>query len=240
MSQLRNIFKDLTSSEVDEIDSLLNGPKSDAFIVTSRFRFPIRLSAFHCLKDRQWLSDEIINYYVELLRENSSCYGSSTSKIFFFQSFFYPKLRDENGVFSYANVCNWNKQVDMFCFQKIFVPMHVNGDHWALAVIEINNKRINYIDSLEKETTFGDVEILNMWLSREAQRMGRSESFEKFQLVKMECPQQNNGDDCGVFLLAFMHLIYLNEDINVMDSSMVHFMRRKVALSIVRETLQVT
>lgn len=239
MAQLRRIFKELTYSEDAEIDSLLNSPCGD-YIITSRFCTPIRLGIFQCLNDRGWLTDDLISYYIELLRENSTFYGHSTSEFYFFHPYFYQKLRDHEGKFCYENVHTWTQKVNTFSFRKIFVPMHVKGNHWALAVIEMSGKRICYIDSLKCDETFEKVGILNLWLSKEFQRIGGSIPFQDFELVTLECPQQDNGDDCGVFLITFMHLIYLNEDIKYMDKSMVHFMRRKVALSIVREILQVT
>lgn len=238
MARLRSILKELTSSEADEIDALFNCPSSD-HIVTTRFRFPIRLCTLHCLKDGGWLTDDIINYYIELLRENSSGYGYSTSDYYFFQTYFYIKLRDQEGNFCFENVENWNKNIDFCSFKKLFVPMHVNGNHWALAVIDIGSKKIFYVDSLASQKTFKGMEVLIMWWSRVSQQMNKADAFDKFDLVTLKCPQQDNGDDCGIFLLTFMHIMYLNEDINLMDSSMVHYMRRKIALAIVREILLV-
>ena len=239
MVRILRIFRELTSSENDEIDALLNARSSD-HVVTSRFNIPIRLCVLHRLKDGGWLNDEIINYYVELLKESNPSDDHHHS-YYFYQTYFYAKLRGSDGNFCYENVQRWNKDVNVFCFKKIFVPLHVHGDHWALAVIDMANKTICYIDSLKSnDDTFRGLEILNMWLYREAQRVGVSESFDNFNLVSLECPQQDNCSDCGIFLLTFMHLMHLNEDINLMEQSLANFMRRKVALSLMRGILQVS
>lgn len=234
MARIRRIFKELSSSENDELDALLNSRLSE-HVVTSRFNIPIRLSVLCRLKDDGWLNDEIINYYIELLKESST--GQENH---FHQTYFYGRLRDHEGSFCYENVKNWNKDVNIFTFQNIFVPLHVNGDHWALAVIDMTTKRISYVDSLKSnDGALRGLEILNMWLCREAQRLGVPEPLDNYNLVSLECPQQDNCNDCGIFLLTFMHLMCLNEDINLMDQSLVHFMRRKIALSLMRGTLQV-
>ena len=59
------------------------------------------------------------------------------------------------------------------------------------------------------------------------------EPLDDCNVVSLECPQQDNCNDCGIFLLIFMHLMCLNEGIILMEQSGVHFMR-KVALSLTK------
>ena len=100
----------------------------------------------------EFLNDEIINFYFELLSQrNSSC--------LFFSSHFYSHLT-KNGIFNYKNVERWTKDVwnskllflnlqkDIFQFSKIFIPVHCPPVHWCLAVINISKKKFEYYDSL--------------------------------------------------------------------------------------------
>ena len=71
--------------------------------------------------------------------------------------------------------------MNVFSFQKLFVFLHIHGDHWALAVVDTTNKRICYVDSMRSnDDAFRGLEILNMWLYREAQRLGVSEPFDNY------------------------------------------------------------
>jgi len=50
-------------------------------------------------------------------------------KVYSFSTFFYPKLMSGG----HQAVRRWTKQVDLFSFDYILVPVHL-GMHWCLAV----------------------------------------------------------------------------------------------------------
>lgn len=71
-----------------------------------------------------------------------------------------PSLR---GTYSHQNVKGWTKNVpgkDIFNLQNIFCPINQDNSHWALAVICMMEKRIQYYDSLWKT----DMKILKSLL----------------------------------------------------------------------------
>lgn len=39
-------------------------------------------------------------------------------------------------------------QTDVFAADKVLIPMHVDGNHWCLAVINLRDKRFEYYDSM--------------------------------------------------------------------------------------------
>ena len=88
MVRICRIFKELSSSENDELDALLNSRISE-HVVTYRFNIPNRLSALCRLKDDGSLNNEIFNYYIELLNESSA-----SQENYFHQTYFYGRLRD--------------------------------------------------------------------------------------------------------------------------------------------------
>ena len=228
-------FNQMTSAETQEIDSIFKCTVSESdYAVMHRFNISISLRDFQRLNDGSWLNDEIVNFYMQLLSEDCSRYGD----FYFANTFFYTRLRDSKGSFCYDNVKAWMKDTNIFEMKKLLFPMHINGNHWALSVVDIEFKKILYIDSLPKDSTFLDVEVLNMWLSCEYNKHHDS-PFELFQKINYSCPRQTNGLDCGVFMLTFAHLIYLGTDLNIMHQQVVPFMRRKIALSILRGKLQV-
>ena len=62
-------------------------------------------------------------------------------------SFFYAKLLDQ-GQYLHRNVARWTRRVDLFSYARVFVPVHVHGNHWCLGCIHVEAKRIEYYDSL--------------------------------------------------------------------------------------------
>lgn len=85
------------------------------------------------LRKHQYLNDSLIDFYCKYLemdrkRKNA---GSSCST-FFFNSFFFHRLRQSKPV-DYAGVKRWTNSVDLFGIKFIFVPMCVSF-HWSLII----------------------------------------------------------------------------------------------------------
>ena len=74
-----------------------------------------------------------------------------------------------------------------------------NGDHWALCVLSMVEKKLFVYDSMAMD---GEDDAL---LHKLAQRLQKTlfKPNEKITIVKMKCDQQQNFDDCGVFLIMF-------------------------------------
>jgi Ulp1 family protease len=92
------------------------------------------------------------------------------------------------------------------------IPAHLNGNHWVLTVMDVQENEIIFYDSLApRDLTMTNlrfmVDIYGMFQALYA-RLGdqRSEQF-NWQIGRMEgrhnVPTQENGIDCGVFMLMF-------------------------------------
>ena len=58
---------------------------------------------------------------------------------------------EKDGVYEYKNVKRWSKKVpgkDIFNLDKIFFPINVGRMHWVCAVAFIQEKRIQFYDSM--------------------------------------------------------------------------------------------
>lgn len=78
-----------------------------------------------------------------------------------------------------------------------------NGDHWALCVLDVPAKQLLVYDSMSSDD---DDDSLLLELSKKLGQFIYNRS-EAVQLVKMKCDQQQNFDDCGVFLLMITCLL---------------------------------
>lgn len=75
-----------------------------------------------------------------------------------------------------------------------------NGDHWALCVLSMDEHKLYVFDSMSIDDKEAD-DLLHQLASRLKSVLFRPK--DTVSIVKMECGQQSNFDDCGVFLVMF-------------------------------------
>ena len=114
------------------------------------------------LQPGQRLNDEIINYFLKncLARcDKMSCAKQPGRKrSHFFNSFFVQTMFDEKnnnpklcGKYNYKNVMREGSKVpgeDIFNLKYIVIPINIDNWHWTSAVIFMEEKKIQYFDSL--------------------------------------------------------------------------------------------
>ena len=92
----------------------------------------LRLRGFDPLRPlANWLNDNLVNFYVELICERAKAGSRSFKKAFAFNSFFYSGLIDP---IKSQSVKKWFKDVNIFDFDIILVPINIRNVHWALTV----------------------------------------------------------------------------------------------------------
>lgn len=80
-----------------------------------------------------------------------------------------------------------------------------NGDHWALCVLSIMEKRLYVFDSMSSEDDHDGEKLLAQLAKRLQAAIFKP--HDTLSVLKMPCDQQDNFDDCGVFCIMFT--IYL-------------------------------
>uniref|UniRef100_A0A0L0NTB1 Ubiquitin-like protease family profile domain-containing protein n=1 Tax=Candidozyma auris TaxID=498019 RepID=A0A0L0NTB1_CANAR len=76
-----------------------------------------------------------------------------------------------------------------------------NGDHWALCVLSIMEKRLYVFDSMSSEDDHEDEMLLRQLAKRLQSAIFKPK--DTLSVMKMPCDQQDNFDDCGVFCIMF-------------------------------------
>ena len=167
----------------------------------------IRRRDLRTLRGYNWLNDEIINDYMNLINKRN---GKRT--LYAFSSFFLPQLAI--GGFNYENVKCWTTRakIDAFQLERILFPVNLDNKHWTLAVVNVRDKRFEYYDSMGG-TNPTAMQNLKLWLMEES----KDKRGEEFNLESWEdynpresIPQQTNTSDCGVFTLQFADCIALD------------------------------
>ena len=115
-------------------DSTLLKDFSDNVTVVNQFNINITLYDLKTLDKCNWLNDQIINFYFSLIADSFPI--EKDNSVFSFNSFFYSNNLFRNNLFNFESVKNWTRNVDLFAFKKIIIPIHLNNNHWTLAVFK--------------------------------------------------------------------------------------------------------
>ncbi|XP_061875760.1 sentrin-specific protease 1 isoform X2 [Colius striatus] len=133
-------FPEITEEMEKEIKNVFRGGNQDE-VLSEAFRLTITRKDIQTLNNLNWLNDEIINFYMNLLMERSKEKGLPA--VHAFNTFFFTKLKTAG----YQAVKRWTKKVDIFSVDLLLVPVHL-GFHWCLAVVDFRKKTITYYDSM--------------------------------------------------------------------------------------------
>uniref|UniRef100_A0A668VEQ3 Ubiquitin-like protease family profile domain-containing protein n=1 Tax=Oreochromis aureus TaxID=47969 RepID=A0A668VEQ3_OREAU len=184
------------------------------FMVTYN-KHTLRLEDLGTLEEQNWLNDQIINMYGELIME------ATEHKVHFFNSFFHKQLVAKG----YDGVKRWTKKVDLFSKWLLLIPIHLEI-HWSLVTVTMATKTISYYDSqgiVFRHTT----DNIMKYLQSEA-REKKQTAFQKgwkITIIK-GIPQQKNDSDCGVFVLEYCRCLSVKQPLLFSQDDMPRIRKR--------------
>ncbi|RDH25627.1 hypothetical protein M747DRAFT_365902 [Aspergillus niger ATCC 13496] len=156
-----------------------------------------------CYTRGEWLNDEVINGYLALIvdylrRKNHNAGRNDKPRFHAFNSFFFSNLRDKG----YESVARWAKRAKiggslLLDVDTVYIPVH-NSQHWTLVVVRPGERSIEHFDSLGARSR-RHIAVVQTWLRGE---LGPKYVEEEWRVLPSLSPQQDNGSDCGVFLLT--------------------------------------
>ncbi|XP_053402902.1 sentrin-specific protease 1-like [Mercenaria mercenaria] len=212
---------ELTTEMENVINNALSPGNPDQVLV-DKFHLQITKGDIARLSGSNWLSDVVINFYMNLLMERGELEGCS--KVYAFNTYFYPKMMSGG----HSAVKTWTRRVDVLAVHYILIPVHL-GKHWCLAVINFKKKDIQYYDSLggiNQKCLYA----LRQYLCDESMNKKNTE----FNLngwnstIMKDLPQQMNGSDCGMFACKYAEYIARDAPIIFTPEDMPYFRRRMV------------
>uniref|UniRef100_A0AAZ3RGI1 Ubiquitin-like protease family profile domain-containing protein n=1 Tax=Oncorhynchus tshawytscha TaxID=74940 RepID=A0AAZ3RGI1_ONCTS len=216
-------FPELTEDMEGEVCRALRGGSQDEML-SEGFRLTITRKDLQTLSHLNWLNDEVINFYMNLLVERGKDPGLPT--VHTFNTFFFPKLRGAG----YSAVRRWTKKMDIFSVDVILVPVHL-GVHWCLSVVDLRKKTVTYFDSMGGNNDEA-CRILLQYLQQESKdKKGKDLDTSEWTLQskkRNEIPQQMNGSDCGMFTCKYAEYITKDKPITFTQKHMPYFRRRMV------------
>ncbi|XP_044525457.1 sentrin-specific protease 5 [Gracilinanus agilis] len=167
------------------------------------------------LDGQNWLNDQVINMYGELIMD------AVPDKVHFFNSFFHRQLVTKG----YNGVKRWTKKVDLFKKSLLLIPIHLEV-HWSLITVTLSNRIISFYDSQGIHFKFC-VENIRKYLLTEAREKNRPEFLQGWQTAVTKCiPQQKNDSDCGVFVLQYCKCLAFERPFQFSQEDMPRVRRR--------------
>lgn len=175
--------------------------------------------------NNQWFNDSIIDFYLKYLK--SVVFGSRSSEFLFCLAACNQLVRRKK--------CNILKAITSWGSLEakyIFVPINDDNQHWALLIVEnlaSHKPKLRFFDSLINRIPSKNMgknytniinqviqALINCWSQKYP---NDNQSFVFFPIEYISGPQQNNGFDCGVFVLHFIEMFCHNPSAKIKNTS---------------------
>jgi len=229
---LSELFKRLTEEEENEVRDCFDagGPSSKVLVLHQPSNIEVSKEKFQCLRRGRWLNDEVINLYLELLKEREKREPKRFLKCHFFNTFFYKKLACGKNGYDYKSVKRWTTHrklgYELIECDKIFVPVHKDV-HWCLAIINMKENTFQYLDSLGGT----DHNVLNMlarYIAEEVKDKSNKviDTSSWHEEIVDDIPLQQNGWDCGMFMLKYIDFHSRGLNLSFSQKDMEYFRKR--------------
>lgn len=212
---------ELTPSMLEAVKKALNPRPADEVLVEA-FGLSITRKDIHTLAGLNWLNDEVINFYMNLLIARSG--KDKYPKIYAMNTFFYPKLLSGG----HSSLKRWTRKVDIFSQDIVVVPIHL-GMHWCMSIIDFRDQSIRYYDSMGGENPKCLIALKKYLEDESLDKKKKAYDTRAWNLESMSgIPQQMNGSDCGVFSCTFAEYICANRELNFAQDNMPYFRSKMV------------
>ncbi|KAL2835914.1 hypothetical protein BJX68DRAFT_251220 [Aspergillus pseudodeflectus] len=182
-----------------------------------------------CFTPLKWLNDEVINSYLALIidylrRTHGNAGRHDKPRFHAFNSFFFSNLRDKG----YESVRRWASRAKiggdtLLNVDTVFVPVH-NNSHWTLIVVKPADRTLENFDSLGSLSR-RHIAIIKTWLRGE---LGEKFDEDEWTVLPSVSPQQDNGSDCGVFLLSTAKAVALDIEPMAYGANNTTLLRKKI------------
>ncbi|PYI04523.1 hypothetical protein BO78DRAFT_408932 [Aspergillus sclerotiicarbonarius CBS 121057] len=192
-----------------------------------------------CYTRGDWLNDEIINSYLALIvdylrRKNHNAGRHDKPHFHAFNSFFFSNLRDKG----YESVARWAKRAKiggplLLDVDTVYIPVH-NNQHWTLVVVRPGERSIEHFDSLGALSR-RHIAVVKTWLRGE---LGPQYVEEEWRVLPSRSPQQDNGSDCGVFLLSTAKAVAIGLEPLSYGAADTPMLRRKIVAELMAGGLE--
>lgn len=220
----------LTDEMLREVkNALVHSPADE--VLAEGFGLRITRKDLHTLAGLNWLNDEVINFYMNLLIARGQA-SDKYPKVHAMNTFFYPKLLSGG----HSSLRRWTRKVDIFAQDLVVVPVHLDI-HWCMSIIDFRVKSIVYYDSMGSNNPKCLAALKQYLLDESMDKKKQAYDISDWKLHSAKkIPQQMNGSDCGVFSCMFAEYVCANKKITFAQEDMPYF-RNKMVYEILKGKL---
>ena len=166
------------------------------------FNFPetplkihLKITDLECLKDKRWVSDIVIDAYLQILVYESEL-NIGTTTCFFGKILNSKKEKEKEKLLEWKSI----KELQSGKYDYFFVP-HITRSHWILFNVDLKANSIYIFDSMGRKNTQIGYPLKNFLYNL----FKREREFKLVAATTVK--KQLNYYDCGVFLLAYAEAI---------------------------------
>ncbi|KAE9551267.1 hypothetical protein FO519_005524 [Halicephalobus sp. NKZ332] len=180
---------------------------------------------FNCLRGSQFLNDTVIDKYLELVCKRSTERQEyrKTAAV----SCFFPICLNRGNMRN----CLAFFPKDTFDYELLLIPANEDS-HWYLFVADFVNLTLFCYDSLDvtssKKTKRKQILEALKILAENEKREINWDDWSDFPTAEQVGPMQDNGYDCGVYVLQYADRISRNVDPNMCDTQMQNYRKRMI------------
>lgn len=206
----------------DELDEFIQNKVNKVppgTILIEKFSIEIKRSDLETLKKLNWLNDEVMNFYFNMIQERSSLIDNYP-KVYVYNTFFSSRMCKEGVAKAFTMIKRWTRKVDIFSYDVLLIPNHIQV-HWTLTAVYVKKQKMSYYDSMANgrinSKGAAQMKTILEYLKMEHQDKKKSplpdgwdigvEGIDEDGNDNVSIPQQENGSDCGVFTCRFAEAI---------------------------------
>ena len=183
-----------------------------------------------------WLNGEMIDACTQLLSRRDDSHTvvrEGRLRSYCFSSHFMTALFN-TGEYEFKCVKHWTRKratfFDIFSQRYLFFPVNVNRVHWVLVSVHLPTHTIRSYDSWNDPEHDNHLESVFRYLQDEhMERKGfplSDRATWTFIPCTADTPQQDNSNDCGVFVCAFIDLLMQDEELRFTPRDIAIYRRR--------------
>ena len=180
-----------------------------------------------------WISGDTISAFHGMIMNRSMSY-QTLPKTFILPSYYTrPKKKPNKLEMDIKDSCKWLN--DPLEYDLIMAPLS-NGSHWFLYVADCKRKRfMSYDSGIDRTSHESGLAIFKKVLLGHFNE--RKENIAQWDIIKHDqSPKQENGSDCGIFLLCAMKQLSIDADCSYQQSDMADY-RKMFLYSLFEEHL---
>jgi len=186
---------------------------------------------YRTLNAGQMLNDKVINHFAELVQSRSP---ADDRRPYIFNTYFMPTLVGDPSGYCYEKVQKWTNRLrdseQLYARRAILFPLNVNRVHWTLVVADVRQRTLTYYDSMG-DSGESYLQLIQRYLTDDYKDKNGESLPWVWALVSKGCstPQQKNGVDCGVFMLALLNILCRGFELDVEPDLQSLFSQKDIA-----------